>query len=153
MLAGEDETGGLFAVVGFQQGFRLIGHEGAHAVAENAEGLIADKICDTLRRCLGDGHEAFGVGLFGLVTPAGVFVEEDILFGQRLDLLDKVEIKRKSTGVWKTNQFHKFLSIHWFYNHRNGFFCAIHGSMSAKVTSTITAERSVRSGGTQIERQ
>lgn len=29
VLAGEDETGGLFAVVGFQQGFRLIGHEGA----------------------------------------------------------------------------------------------------------------------------
>ena len=122
-------------------------------MAENAEGFIADKICDTLRRCLSDSHEAFGVGLVPLIASAGVFIQVEVSLVQRLYLPQKVEIKRKSTGVWKTNQFHKFLSIHWFYNHRNGFFCAIHGSMSAKVTGTITAERSVRSGGTQIERQ
>ena len=153
VLAGEDETGGLFAVVGFQQGFRLIGHEGAHAVAENAEGFIAGEVRNARRRRLGDSHEAFGVGLFPLIASAGVFIQVEVSLVQRLYLPQKVEIKRKSTGVWKTNQFHKFLSIHWFYNHRNGFFCAIHGSMSAKVTGTITAERSVRSVGTQIERQ
>ena len=122
-------------------------------MAEDAEGLVADEVRDARCRLPGDGHEAFGAGLSGLVAPAGVFVEEDVLFVQCLDLLDKVEIKRKSTGVWKTNQFHKFLSIHWFYNHRNGFGCAIHGSMSAKVTGTVTTERSAGSGGTQVERQ
>ena len=115
--------------------------------------IFAGEVRNARRRCLGDGHEAFGVGLFPLIASAGVFIQVEVFFVQRLYLPQKVEIKRKSTGVWKTNQFHKFLSIHWFYNHRNGFFCAIHGSMSAKVTGTITAERSVRSGGTQIERQ
>ena len=122
-------------------------------MTEDAEGLVTHEVRDACRRRLGDGHEASRAGLFGLVTPAGVFVEEDILFGQRLDLLDKVEIKRKSTGVWKTNQFHRFLSTLSFYNHRAGFGCAVHGSMSARVTGTITAECSIRSGGTQAERQ